>query len=371
MGKTLSEIYNINDNNELKDLFKERLMSLYNIDEKLTTRLVDRSRELPTFRVLCKFLNIPIKIVSLYEYMNLPVYESKERLSRRHKYTYGEVYNIFKENGCELESTEIKDVFTKVNYVCSCGNKSTMKISDFIQGHRCDRCGRQKTTEAKYIPYGKVVQIYKEANCELMVTEKEYLDNYNSKLLFMCECGELDRKTFKGFRLTTHCKKCSKELQGLENHYAYKGGRTPINEYLRRHLYQWREDSYKKSNFKCTFTKSKNIVCHHLYRSFSEITEDIFKETNLLKSNIADYTNEELSMLENLNLRKHYDIGLGISIDVNLHKLFHTLYGNKNNTVEQFKSFFNRIIYGEFNDLLKSKKLTLDINYEVINELLN
>ena len=59
------------------------------------------------------------------------------------KYTYEEVYNIFKENKCKLKSTKYKNSKELLDYVCECGNPSQITLSNFLRGVRCNKCYRE------------------------------------------------------------------------------------------------------------------------------------------------------------------------------------------------------------------------------------
>jgi len=53
------------------------------------------------------------------------------------KYSYEEVYNFFKLNGCKLLSDTYIDCETKLHYRCICGNNSYISLSNFKCGKRC------------------------------------------------------------------------------------------------------------------------------------------------------------------------------------------------------------------------------------------
>jgi hypothetical protein len=56
------------------------------------------------------------------------------------KLEYSFVYNFFKENNCELLSKEYMNANTKLDYICKCGNKSSIWFNDFKRGNRCMKC---------------------------------------------------------------------------------------------------------------------------------------------------------------------------------------------------------------------------------------
>lgn len=59
------------------------------------------------------------------------------------RYKYIEVFNIFKENDCELLSKEYSNNKELLDYICKCGNESQITLSNFINGVRCNTCYRE------------------------------------------------------------------------------------------------------------------------------------------------------------------------------------------------------------------------------------
>lgn len=115
-----------------------------------------------------------------------------------------------------------------------------------------------------------------------------------------------------------------------------------IPRFLRPKIRPWREKSVKKCHDKCIITGSKIYDVHHLY-AFNLILSETLKKIKFpLKENFADYTEEELEYLVNEFLKIHNSYPLGICIDRNLHRQFHSMYGHGNNTPEQFEEFLNK-----------------------------
>ena len=63
------------------------------------------------------------------------------------KLTYDFVYNFFKNEGCELLETEYINSATKMRYRCKCENESEIIFNNFQSGHKCAKCsGNEKLT---------------------------------------------------------------------------------------------------------------------------------------------------------------------------------------------------------------------------------
>ena len=105
--------------------------------------------------------------------------------------------------------------------------------------------------------------------------------------------------------------KQSKALLGNKSP-NWKGGINPINDTIRKSLeYKlWHDACLERDNFTCQISGKKGgkLVVHHI-------------------KNFADYP-ELRTSIEN-----------GITITKKLHKLFHHIYGVKNNTREQLEEF--------------------------------
>lgn len=60
------------------------------------------------------------------------------------KYEFEFVKSFFEKKGCRLISTEYRNVFSKLEYICSCGETYRTPFHDFKRGQRCRQCGNEK-----------------------------------------------------------------------------------------------------------------------------------------------------------------------------------------------------------------------------------
>lgn len=314
------------------------ILEFYNINHKITIRDFKNKNGLPSIQYIKKHFGIG-SIIEIKEFCGIEVSGQDKNLSNRHKYTYEEIYNIFKERNCVLLSTELTDgVFTKVKYKCECGNISYVKISDFIaKDIRCMQCGINKSANGRKLSYNDLKTFYKNNGCILLSKNDEYV-NQESKLKFKCKCGLVDKKTFSAFKLTPKCYKCH-EHASMGNHYSWKGGISPINEYLRKHILEWKKDSSKKYNYKSDISGKPFEVIHHVNKNFSEISTEVLNQLDLEPKQINEYSENELNNITNLCIELHYKYGLGVCLTEKEHKLFHSIYGKENNTIQQYEEF--------------------------------
>jgi hypothetical protein len=179
--------------------------------------------------------------------------------------------------------------------------------------------------------YGKlvVVNIY-----------RELIDNrYNLIAKCICECGKIHLVRVDVLR-DGNVQSC-----GCLN---WKGGITPIKEYLRSKISPWKVDSTKASNYKCIITSKPFDDIHHLY-PFHKIIDEVFNITNIKrKQEISEYTAEELKILEDTVLQLHYKYPLGVCLTHEIHSLFHSEYGRVDFTPKNFYEFKEKYLNGNF-----------------------
>lgn len=72
----------------------------------------------------------------------------------KNKYKYKEVKKIFEDEGCILLTKKYINNSQLLDYICSCGNKSSISLTNFLAGHRCNICGQQKRIETNLQKYG-------------------------------------------------------------------------------------------------------------------------------------------------------------------------------------------------------------------------
>lgn len=324
-----------------KEEFILNVNKFYNKNGKITIRDFRTKNNLPSITYIEKTFGIK-SIIDIKEFCGIPISEKDKKLSNRKPYTIEEVRQLFESRHCVLLSTELTDgIYSYLDYICECGNISVVKLSDFIAKNvRCKKCGIEKNREKRRISYEELKQTYENNGCELLSNYSEYTNN-ESVLKFKCSCGNIEEKRFHTFKSTPKCSKCHTKTE-LEKHYAWKGGITSINEYLRKHIEKWKFDSAKNGNFKSDISGLKFEVIHHVNKNFSDITIEVLNELKLEVKPISEYSKEELKKITELCLEYHYKYGYGVCLTEEEHKLFHIKYGNKNNTIEQYNEFKNQ-----------------------------
>lgn len=167
--------------------------------------------------------------------------------------------------------------------------------------------------------------------------------NANTKLSFTCLIdGHTWEATWGSFYSNGNgCPKCVNRCG--KNNPSWKGGTTPLHKIMRKSILPWRLSSYEKYDYCCDITGSKltdNVIHHHY--NYCDILRETLEELNIdAREKINDYTEEELELMKSKCLELHYKYGLGICLTKKLHDEFHSIYGRKNNTMEQYMEFKN------------------------------
>ena len=119
-----------------------------------------------------------------------------------------------------------------------------------------------------------------------------------------------------------------------------KGKYDTLANYVREKTKRWRYKIKTESGWTCCVTgEHTDIVLHHC-RSFNLLFAETIDDLKFtIKDNLNDYTQQELdTFVEHfLYLQDYY--GEYCCVTEKIHKLFHSIYGFGNNTMEQWKEF--------------------------------
>ena len=230
-----------------------------------------------------------------------------------------------------------KNNVTKILFKCLIHNEvfsSTPKL--VLEGHcSCKSCSNENKRKRYLKSNEDFLQELKDKNIDVIPLE-EYKGN-STQILFKCSCGSEWKTTPERVLLGNHCKKCGyKKMLGKYSHFynpnLTKEDREDVRYRYRNPKYtMFREGCFARDNYTCRVTGMKstgNIVAHHL------------EGFNWDKQNRTNIDN-------------------GITLNENIHKEFHHLYGKGHNTKEQFL---------EFIDMLYSEKRISKKRYDSIKE---
>lgn len=317
------------------DLIKP-IKEKYKVKEIITLKCPQCNEEFNT--TINRFLKTKFKSCS----------KCSRKLQNTRKINIDEIIKIFTNENYKILNGVDTYKSNQDRFIIECPNGHIYETDwvNFKSGFRCAKCGGCKKYE-----YDEVKEII--LNSGGILLSNIYKD-CKSKLWIQCRCGRIINISFDSYlhgindNGKHYCKSCKGDLNKGENHVNWQGGITTINNYLRETINIWKRDSLFNGNFLCDITgERKNIILHHT-QGFNLIVKEVFNETKLpIHKIIEDYTQDELDLLSKTCLEIHYKYGLGVCLNKDLHKKFHKLYGNKNNTLEQYKDFKSKIISGE------------------------
>ncbi|MBU3186666.1 hypothetical protein [Clostridium estertheticum] len=232
--------------------------------------------------------------------------------------------NIYKNAGTDLQ--------------CKCkidGYIWTTTYRSLRAGKGCPKCGGSIKLTLE-----DVKERLKIINPNIEILSKTYINAHEP---LECKClidGNIFTPPWNSLQHGVGCSVCYFKSRRGENNNKWKGGITQLTFYLRHHLQQWRVDSFIKYNSRCDITGSNKECQIHHFHNFSDILIETLEVLNLpIYQQINKYTIEELESIENMCTKIHYDYGLGVCLCKEEHKLFHSAYGIKNNTKEQYDKF--------------------------------
>lgn len=322
----------------------------------LTTDEVRRNIENEGYKLLSEYKNskTKIKLICPEGHAWDCVYWNFKKGHRcyqcsRNVYCIEDINKMFIERNYLLITNHYENFYQKMTYVCKlheCFGEQKISFANFIKGHGCRICANEILSEKnKKYNINMAREIFDENNKILI--EKEFID-CTKKMKYVCKSHpeSIQEMTLTSAIRGRLCPDCVIEVISGENNYNWKGGITSLYIYMRQKTSQWRLDSLKHFNYKCAITGVNNskLVVHHLY-NFASILEESLSELKFTnKRQIGDFSSEELIELENILIKKHYDYGLGVPLIPEIHRKFHSIYGNKKNTVEQFEEFKNNYI---------------------------
>ena len=233
---------------------------------------------------------------------------------------------------------------------CECGNEVIVRSSNLRNGNTvsCGCYNRDKIKEQ-----WKDEEFRKKQNEKVKETFKELWKDEAFRNMQSNKLSERNKEKWKDEEYrnmqSNKMREMVKELwkdEDMKWRMSYKGGITPISDYL-RHLpivKQWLDDCKKQANYTCELTGKVGgeLNTHHL-KAFNTIILEAHELNNIeIHEIIGEYTQEELYKLEEYVVSYHQDNSNAVVLCKEMHDLFHKIYGYGNNTKEQYIEFKER-----------------------------
>lgn len=229
------------------------------------------------------------------------------------KYNIDDVKDDFKRAGLILLEETYTNNLKPMNYICECGRKSKISYADFLNGNRCRKCGFEKSAIKQRFDFGYVDLECKKKGFKLL--DRKYLGANHPMEVECLKCKKTSAKSFYWIRKGSKCAHCHLQENRGENHPSWNHSLT-TEERITRRVYteyqEWRSKVFKRDEYicRCCGVKGGKIVAHHL----------------------DGY---------NWCVEKRTDIDNGVTLCDKCHNAkypgsFHNVYGNGNNTREQY-----------------------------------
>lgn len=132
-----------------------------------------------------------------------------------------------------------------------------------------------------------------------------------------------------------------------------------IDNYIRSNNTKWKEKSLEKYDYKCVFTNSRNIEIHHIY-PFYKILNEVFIDMGYDINIEYKLSEDEIDRICKNFFKRQNEYGIGVCIDKEIHKLFHSLYGYINFTVDNWSEFVFDLYNGKYDKMLISKGVNIE-----------
>jgi hypothetical protein len=306
----------------------------------------------------------------------------RKKLGEGKKHSYDYVYNYFLSKGCELLEEKYINGTIKMKYKCICGKESFSTFHNFrIYGH-CKECGYKDLSEKLKLSYEEVYNYYKKYNCELL---EDIYNGIYDKMKFKCSCGKVDYMSFVGFKSGHHvCHDCAVLICADQKRHSYDF----VKQYIESFGYKLLSNYYVGANEKLEIKCDKEHIYYSTFHNFKDgkhrcpKCDDEFKvgenhpgwnpnksnEDRIKDRHLFEYFEWRKQVFERDNYtcqicgkrggklnahhldawhwceEKRFVIENGITLCNEHHNprvigSFHDLYGNKNNTKEQFEEY--------------------------------
>jgi hypothetical protein len=310
------------------------------------------------------------------------------------KFTFEEVKIKFEELGCKLLSDVYEGKDVPMEFICECGNKSTISWNNLRRGCRCkEYCGINKRTKArntleitqkiKQTYFRKRKEYYRKFGCEYL--EDEIKTNHDV-LKYKCACGKIHFKTFGAFKNCWKCDDCM-DSDKVARSERRKLSFPEVNFLVESKQCELLSESYGgyydelqfmcscgnkfhktfaafKLSSECSNCYSKKRCGENNWRWNPGLTEEE-RERNKSRASFPDqkewkkkvYKRDGYSCVvcgssKSNTLRAHHldgynwcvekrtDVSNGVTLCEQHHSEFHSVYGYGDNTREQFDEWY-------------------------------
>lgn len=256
------------------------------------------------------------------------------------------VQSEFEKRGCTLLSvpSDYQNARSDLFYLCNKhkdrGPIRTQWTRFYNIGQGCPYCMGDKHRDRLTVPFEEVAEEFSRRGYNLLSTTYRRNDQ---KLKYTCvkHPQETQVVTYNKLKLGSGCHYCKLDGKSGENHWNWKGGVSSLYDILRTTISEWKAQSMQKCEYKCAVTGCKDFDIHHLY-GFDLIIQETLEELGYTLDkylNIQKMSQKDLESVKELFLVIHARQPLGVCLQKDVHREFHSKYGTGGNTPEQFYEF--------------------------------
>lgn len=267
------------------------------------------------------------------------------------KITDGKLLNLFN------EKYTLNAIKTKANrvFVYSTSKKWTVQEDDILKKYYSELPPKEilkflpNRTYDSIIHRAQKLQLSSCVNRHWTEAENQYIKEH----------WEFESDYVMGIKLnrTQRCVKNQRRALGLYRRNMDIITYESLSKYIRGQIWDWKKKSMEKCNYKCVFTGSKDFQIHHLY-NVNTMLNSIMTDNNIpKKEKLSDYTQEDLDNIVKLFIAEQDKYPLGVCVSKEIHVLFHSLYGQYNNTPAQWCQFEKDYRGGMYDALIKEREL--------------
>jgi hypothetical protein len=204
-----------------------------------------------------------------------------KRVSQAQLTPFLEVKKEFEKRGCVLLDESYYGAHDKLNYICKCGSRSRITFNNLKQRQFCKKCGIRKRAKSQMLDFSFIKNFFGEQDCILLTGEYK---GKQTRLKYVCKCGEVAETTFHVFKKSRGCKKCGFKKISIKS----KRSLSEIRGIYRQHGCELLEKEYKSTStlmkFKCICgtISTKTLAAFKLVPECHNCMSEKERETNRL-----------------------------------------------------------------------------------------
>jgi hypothetical protein len=189
------------------------------------------------------------------------------------KHTIEGVKQYFKDYNYELLEDIYINGITKMKYKCNNNHINYVNFANFKTGSRCPECNKDSLKHS----FEYINQCFLDRGCTLL--ETEYI-NANTKLKYICHCGNYHSMIFNGFKDGMDCKFCGYDKTQKKSK-SYKDYILPSNKIVAVQGYEnialdelFLNNNYKEDDI-ITDRKDMPVIKYYLNGTIHQYFPDI------------------------------------------------------------------------------------------------